>query len=532
MEKLRRSSHLSLFSRGEDVFAYHDLVGDILRMDARLVAFLDFFLEPRTQGEARAAFAKDFGRDDLDAFFEILPAHHVLVRDGADEKLALDWWHPVRGPWILVHEDAELTVGYVERSKDRVVLEKLEAFDRRVLRACDGTRTVSEIAGELGNAARATIFRWTHSERQVLKLLEKPARSYKKLPPYAESTMPYARFERPGERTERASTRDYHKDEIDSAEEQFEVRETTLSHAFRKPHPALGGETYAGRLVHALDERELLGARVVEVGGGVGWFAKNALEALPGRELTWTICDLSPELQRSQRELVRDSRARFVRGDADSLPFETGSVDLLVANEMIADLETNRVKKGSDEARALEREHGISLADAPDDFWVNAGALRFVKEVARVLAPGGAAVLTEFGELDQYPVESTHLDHREFSIHFGHLQSAARHAGLDARVELVPDLLDLQGDVRVLATNRSFFRVLRAFLAERGIKLEKIAYTEADLERLLDGRIRLQALEGVKLHPARDRVLGLRPSEFKALIARKRAPAARRSVEV
>lgn len=536
MEKLRRSSHLSLFSRGEDVFAYHDLVGDILRMDARLVAFLDFFLEPRTALEARAAFGKDFGKEDLDAFLEIFPAHRVLVRDGEDEKLALDWWHPVRGPWILVHEDAELVVGYVERSRDEVVLEKLGAFERRVLRACDGARTVSEIASELGSAARETIFRWTHSERQVTKLLEKPARSYKKLPPYAESTMPYARFERPGERTERASTRDYHADGIDSADEQFEVRETTLSHALRRSHPALGGDTYAGRLVRALSDRELLAAlpdtRVVEVGGGVGWFAKNALEALPGRELTWTICELSPELQRSQRELVLDSRVRFVRGDAESLPFEAGSVNLLVANEMIADLEAIRVKKGSEEARALERAHGVSFVDAPDDFWVNAGALRFMGEVARVLAPGGAALLTEFGELDRFPVESTHLDHREFSIHFGHLEAAARKAGLDARVELVPDLLDLQGDVRVLATNRSFFRVLRAFLGERGVKLEKIAYTEDELGRLLAGKVRLEALEGLKLHPARERVLGLRPSEFKALIARKRAPAQRRSVEV
>src|SRR5580658_10176921 len=131
MEKLQRSKHVSLFARGEDVFAYHDLVGDIVRMDAKLVGFLDFFEEPRGQDEARARFAKDFGKEDLDAFFEILPQNRLLVREGLDEKLALDWFHPLRGPWILGFEE---TLGYVLRSNDEVVLEKLDAFDQRVLR--------------------------------------------------------------------------------------------------------------------------------------------------------------------------------------------------------------------------------------------------------------------------------------------------------------------------------------------------------------------------------------------------------------
>ena len=44
---------------------------------------------------------------------------------------------------------------------------------------------------------------------------------------------------------------------------------------------------------------------------------------------------------------------------------------------------------------ALASRHGISFDGAPEDAWVNAGALRFVEEVARVLVPGGGAVLTE-----------------------------------------------------------------------------------------------------------------------------------------
>lgn len=199
---------------------------------------------------------------------------------------------------------------------------------------------------------------------------------------------------------------------------------------------------------------------------------------------------------------------------------------------MIADLETVRLRRGSDAALALEREHGVSFADAPEDFWANAGALRFVREVARVLAPGGAALLTEFGELDRYPVESTHLDHREFSIHWGHVCAAAERAGLEARLELVPELLELNGSVPVLATNRSFFRALRAFLAAKGVRLEKLAYTEEQLVALAQGKVDLRAMEGLRLVPAGERLLGLRPKEFKALLLRKRAPLTRRALEV
>src|SRR5256885_2224873 len=104
MKSYRRSRHVSFFTKSEDVFLYHDLVGDILRMDARLLAFLDYFAEPRTEGEARRHWKNDFLKDDLDAFFEILPEHLALVAPETDEEKSLDDWHPVRGPWILFCE--------------------------------------------------------------------------------------------------------------------------------------------------------------------------------------------------------------------------------------------------------------------------------------------------------------------------------------------------------------------------------------------------------------------------------------------
>ena len=45
--------------------------------------------------------------------------------------------------------------------------------------------------------------------------------------------------------------------------------------------------------------------------------------------------------------------------------------------------------------------------------------------IARWLAPGGVAVVTEFGDQASWPKLSTHLDHPELSTHFGQLAQAA-----------------------------------------------------------------------------------------------------------
>ncbi len=558
--RFRRSRHVSLFKKGEDAFLYHDLVGDILRMDRALLAFIDFFAEEHGEDEARAKFRAQFTERDLDAFFEILPQHHVLVAPGVDEQRALDGWRPVRGPWLLAYEpkDGRLTLGYRDRTTGDAVLETPAEVAARTFALVDGKNTIAGIVDKLGapnaDEVRKAIFRWTHSDRQVLKLIENPVESYDKLPPYVESTMPYERL-REAEvlfKDDVASTRSYHKETIANADDQFEVRETTLSHAFRVPHPALKGKTYGGRLAQVLVERGIIAERdkveVVEVGGGTGFLCNLFLEGLRETspalyaKVRWTICDLSPALQKSQvaRTTAHGERVRFVNADAVALPIKTGSVDFLIANEMIADLETVRIRKdelrrGEGPGLELAQRNGLSLDDAPEpEFWLNAGAFRMIAEVARVLRPGGRAVLTEFGELDRYPIESTHLDHREFSIHFGHVKRAAEARGLEARVEPVPDLLGMDPEVPCLVTNQSFFVVLRAFLAEHGVKLEKIAYTPEMITALAGSAIDLPRIWGIRFQPAGERALGLRPHEFKALVLRKpeTAPPKRKKIEL
>lgn len=217
-------------------------------------------------------------------------------------------------------------------------------------------------------------------------------------------------------------TRAHHRSDRLPARRRFDEVECTISHLLRFPHPALGGRRYGEALLTAIGARGVLPGRsgVVEIGGGAGHVAEAAFrgDAGPFTGARWTSVDLSPALIAAQRRRVlepsqpRGAHPRWsgVRADAVSLPMRSASLDgLLLANEVIADL--------------------------PVENGRNIGALRLVQEVARVLAPGGAAVLTEFG--GDFPPGPLRLlgafgqgEHVEWSIDFRQLRAAAAGAGL------------------------------------------------------------------------------------------------------
>jgi hypothetical protein len=144
-----------------------------------------------------------------------------------------------------------------------------------------------------------------------------------------------------------------------------------------------------------------------------------------------------------------------------------------------------------------------------------------VSRIAKWLAPGGTAVITEFGDVTAWPRLSTHLDHPELSTHFGMLQQAARGAGLTADVEFVIDLLDFDRTLQGLATTRSHFRALRALAENAGVDLAKIGYTPELLAQACGDKLDLAQIGELRWDKIEDRLMGLVPHEFKALICRR-----------
>lgn len=264
-----------------------------------------------------------------------------------------------------------------------------------------------------------------------------------------------------------------------SPQTRFDEVETTISHLFRAPHPALGGRTYGQALFEALVQRGYLPERqVTEIGGGMGHVAEAMIAAAGDPPLRWRFVDLSPQLLAAQK--ARVPSAETFPAHAEQLPFDDASVrGLFLANEVIADL---RVEPASaEEAASRIARYGL---DVRPDGQINVGALILIEELSRALAPGAAACLTEFGgdfEVGAVELGIAHrrARHLEFSIRFDHLARAARALGF-AEVERAPlaDLLAI--DLEQEVTSYPDIVRLRRFNA----RLPVLAHPRAVIEKM------------------------------------------------
>ncbi|MCA9522975.1 MAG: SAM-dependent methyltransferase [Myxococcales bacterium] len=605
---LKRTPHLSYFRRYDEYYLFHDRIGYILKMSRDLIGFIEFFNSPRQSVSVHGAYDEIFGHDTVKQFVGVLKAHQILQEDVADAPDERWRMRPTQAAWIVsIDEEDGGRTHYFTDDEGTTHDERLSPAQCAFWRAMDGDQTLREIVDGL-RATDASFpddrevlgwcDRWAHSERQLLKFSSQPLSYFAEAPdarpPYLASTMPYARID-PAKalasdvdprlpRTTTELMEQYHVDSVSDAWRQFDIEETTLSHLFREPHPALGGKTYAARLAERLFAEGHLNDRtrsIWEIGGGTGAFALGMLRAIRDdypqifAGLSYTILELSPELQRSQRELTAEfaDRVRLVSGHAESFDFPAKDADLVISNEMIGDLTGVHVTRGemgifavrneefeppadelpdddgagsganggngsSDSAPEASDEEVVDLGpappelqelhdldldlhDAPPHFWLNLGAYRLVARIYSLLRPGGSAVITEFGEIDQYPIVSTQLDHPELSIHFGLLSSVAQNVGFRTAFRPILQWLFSQTDLMALATTRTYFKTLTHALALRGIELRKIAYTLESFVELLGDKLDMRRIHVVDFRPLATRTMGLVPSDFKALLLRR-----------
>jgi SAM-dependent methyltransferase len=550
MARLRRSDHVSTFAHMGAVYLFHDLYGYLLQMSPDVLAVLDAFAGGADDAAVVARFDGAFDGASPQQFVEVFAQHACLLAEGEDEHDALWPMVAIKGRWNVWRRRGDRLTLWTAWGDAPVRRIELDEVDTRIWDAIDGERRLAELAdGHDRDRVLALVNRLTHSDVQAVKLCLFPASTFAKrpglAPRYLASTMPYRRWTpADGPPPAPASLTAYHQDAIADADAQFEHQETTLSHLLRVPHPALGGRTYGAALVDALAARGTTRSplRVLEIGGGLGWVAAAVIGALGDRGVAvdYTIVELSPALAAAQRRRLAGLPVTWHDGDVLAAALPDAGFDWIVANEMVGDLPAVQLSRadvgldvdGSGEvdpakvaalgrAGELVAELEVRLDDAPEPFYLLTGALELMIRIERWLAPGGTAIVTEFGELGMWPKLSTHLDHPELSIHFGHLAGAARALGLDATFEFVIDLLAVERDHQGLATTRSQFRALQAMLGDAGVEIEKIGYTPAMLEAAVAGKLELAEIGELRWDKLEDRLMGLVPHEFKALICRK-----------
>ena len=550
---LTTSRYVSTFAHMGEVYVYHDLYGYILKMSTDILAFLQGFATPMMAETVCEQFSNAFGDQAPEGIIGTFAQFGCLVHEGDDEQDGIWDKVPVRGAWNVWERTADELKLYTAWGERPLRTHALTAEETAIWDRFDGETPLFVIAEDHPRDVIASLVgRLVHHDVQALKLGDARMSFYESrqhmAPPYLTSTMPYASYDavsdpEPVPLDERVSPEGYYASDIHDADAQFDHQETTLSHLFRGAHPALGGRTFGQALVDGLIQSKALPAaealHVLEIGGGLGYFARAVVEALQGlgRTVTYEIMELSPTLAAAQRDRTAGLPVTVHEGNVLETPWPSERYDLILANEMIGDLPSARMTHAQagldredlegDAYQAFLAERGpggamasrytLGLGDAPDPFYLNVGAMALVGKVASALTPGGSAYLSEFGEMSRWPVLSTHLDHPELSIHFGHLAAVARAEGLADEFVFVMDLIDMARDVEGLRTTRSYFRALTGLLESRGVTLEKKGYTREMFNALLT-EVDMDTIGDIGFDRIEDRLMGLVPHEFKALV--------------
>lgn len=534
------------------VYLFHDLYGYLMEMSPDIADMIEAFSDGVDTEETIRYFTGKFADADPRQFVDVLAAHTVLVDPGEDEIENLWAFVPIKAKWNVWQRRGDrltLWTAWGDRPIQQVFLDPDET---RIWDAVDGQKRLIEMRHHHDNdKLLALVRRLVHHDIQALKMSMMPWSVYAKrpamAPAYLASTMPYQSWQ-PGTPVPPAPALDAYHQHIAGADPQFDHHETTLSHLLRIPHPVLAGtagngaqapRSYGQALADVLVARGAIpdgAVRILEIGAGLGYVARDLIQRLrdAGREVHYTIIELSPALAAAQKERLAD-RATWLVGDVLEVALDA-TFDVILSNEMAGDLtarQLSRVDVGLaveggavDPARLravspAAADLGIPIDDAPEPFYLQTGALDMIARIATWLAPGGTAIVTEFGDTTAWPRLSTQLDHPELSTHFGILAHAARASGLTAAVEFVIDLLAFDRTLQGLMTTRSQFRALQALAASAGVELPKIGYTPELLAQTVGDKIDLTTIGELRWDRIEDRLMGLAPHEFKALVLKR-----------
>jgi SAM-dependent methyltransferase len=477
------------------------------------------------------------------------------------------------GDWILVRTSMEHTI--YSRKRDElpfVIEEKMSPLTSEIFLLADGTKTLQQIftslrpnqaEGILQDSEFRTAIDWlTTQDRQLIKFtlqVEDLDQPYKDVNIVPRNLYHSDRWDGQRRNESAEDIIDFHLLGIEDATWEFDLIEPTINHCYRFPHDALGGLDYGSSFCISTLRPEVLPLLdhvsqldVLEIGGGTGSFAKSFIEQAGtqhrshshGTDINYHILDLSPALMESQRKVLSHllPEDRHFQQDATEFDMPGHLFDLIIANEVVADFPVASVRRktgnehdtsngptASRDGQTWQGE-GVYYLDkydlfdrnAPDSFVVNAGAFRFIERAWKHLRPGGTLILSEYGWANRYPTCSFHLNHDEFSIHFGHLAACASKVGFQSRLTTLKEFLSFNDELLVLNGREEHILCLNHVLKNYGTTLPFAVISESQFERQCEGIPEKIGLTGHSFAPVKIKYhFGPNIEEFLVLILNK-----------
>jgi len=434
------------------------------------------------------------------------------------------------GEWILVRTSMERTICSPKRDElPSIIEEKLSSLAADILLMADGTSTLRQIFSALrdGKILEDTEFRTaidflTSQERQLIKFTSRPEDledPYTWVNIVPRNLYHSDRRDQPHPDSANETIIDFHLHGIEDAGWEFDLIEATVNHSFRFPHEALGGLDYGSRFCVSTLRPEVVPLmnhsrqlEVLEVGGGTGSFARafiNQATSLNGTSINYHILDLSPALMENQRKILSEvlPESRHFQQDATKFDLPDHTFDLIVSNEVIADFPVAPVqrKNGNWEGEGAYYldQYDLPVKDAPDSFVVNAGVFRFIERAWKHLKPGGTLIVSEYGGAQLYPMQLYHLNHEEFSIHFGHVAACAAKVGFQCRLVTLQEFLGFDDEVLVLNGREEHLLCLNHVLKNYGEVLPYAVISKTEFEKRCHRIVEETGLIGYSFSPLR-----------------------------
>ncbi|MEW6170015.1 MAG: class I SAM-dependent methyltransferase [Candidatus Omnitrophota bacterium] len=419
-------------------------------------------------------------------------------------------------PHLHIHEDSQPKIYYFKRNGKRlnVANHRLKGVEVDIWKSLTGNLNSNEIfekiskgfdkKGVLKNIFLKTLRKWNSKQVQLIELLDAPFSSLNSKVRNESKLMHIAAniFREKKALLETKNIYDsynYHKHAIKEPDKQFEKEEKTFSHLLREKTIVLGNISYGERFIKAILARKRFfnGIKIAEIGGGLGYLAFNAIRNMKKRfkksSFSYILLDLSAKLLNAQQKLNKRfySCLNFVQANAIRLPFQSNSLDIIIANECIADFPVAKFT----------------------NFIFPLGIVSFLEEIRRILRKNGLAVLVEYGSFD-YRTRIVRLEgHLEYSIDFSIIKSISQRIGFKVEVLDLSNFLKIR-DIPLLSLTSKI--LLKKFLSSKGKKNKKELYTKKLLKKELGSL--LARVKNLQFVSARRNIDGFDPTEFKVLI--------------
>lgn len=504
-----------------------------------------------------------------------------LITEGRDPLASfLEWYvvRPIQNPALAYRSEdnspslARISMGQHVFSprKDEIppiIEESMTPPASEIFLRADGTKTLREIfegtrKDEGTGPLEDDIFRealelLTRADRQLIKLA--PRRQSLDDPYQPFNIVPrdlYHSTEQNPQIDPVETIQDFHLRGIEDAWWEFDFIEPTLNHSFRFPTEVFGGLDYGSRFCLSTLKPEVLPAlgssaqlKVLEVGGGTGTFARSFIEqaldlrstALEGVEFRYHILELSPALMRNQREVLSEHLASITHFQQDATDFQLPEhkFNLIIANEVIADFPVSLARRAGPKEPADARSGAMTVGDgrwegpgasliekyhlpvesAPDAFLVHSGIFQFIERAWQHLSPGGTVILTEYGAEHRYPVQSYHLNHEEFSIHFGQVMACAARLGFNCRLLTLKEFMAADDQVLMLNGREEHLLCLGRVMEKYGVRVPFSALSRTEFQERFGEIAERIGLVGHTFSPLRTGFhFGPDINEFMALI--------------